>query len=55
MIAHTPHDALIDIKLLFDSQGVLSRHHRRFHARARLTLADEHNVSLQDPRNTFGG
>ena len=30
MIAHTRHDALIDVKLLFDAQGVLSRHRRAF-------------------------
>lgn len=48
MIAHTRHDALIDVKLLFDAQGVLSRLHRRLHARALLTVADEQDV----PRRT---
>ncbi len=45
MIARERHVALIDIKLLFEAQGVLSRHHRRLHARAMLTVADDQDVS----------
>ena len=40
---------------LFDAQGVLSRHHRRLHARALLAVADEQNGPRRTHASTLGG